>query len=151
MTIMNQDFMGISASSYDEKYLYGKCHIFALALHKLSKLPIYALMDYDPEIQAVCLVHATVKVVDKTINSDVSYQVLDISGLQNPDEVVDKYPTWEPGWTHITPSALLKIAEGSKMTQDISKEIEEAIPKAKEILLKLGIQTKDLKTLKFKK
>ena len=149
MTLMNPEFDNNEPLGDDEKYLHGQCHIFALALHKLSKLPLYALMDYDPEIEAVCLVHATVKLSDA--NSENKFKVLDISGLQYPDEVVEKYPTWEPGWTQITPAALLKLAEGSKMTDDIAKQIEQAIPRAKEVLesvQEMGIEIKKIKKLK---
>lgn len=44
----------------EEEHLHGKCHLFAIALHRLTGLPLAATLDVDMWTERTVLVHAYV-------------------------------------------------------------------------------------------
>lgn len=108
-----------------EIYLHGHCHIFALALQRLSKLPLFAIVDYDHDIEKQCLVHAGIK---------SSEGMIDIKGLRVIDEWYDDFDTFEPENIDIEESHLLKLGEGkSKKTKEVESLISVALPVAEHV------------------
>ena len=62
----------------------GDCPIFAIALHRLSKLPLMALIEYDEQSGTTVLIHAYVKLDDRWR--------LDASGEVDVPWILAKYP-----------------------------------------------------------
>jgi len=66
-----------------EYLLYGECAIFAIAMHKLTGLPLYGITGYDWEVELETLVHAYVRLDAKTI--------VDIRGPRSYDVMLDDF------------------------------------------------------------
>ncbi len=52
----------------EEEHLHGKCHLFAIALHRLTGLPLAATLDVDMWTERTVLVHAYVMDGDQAID-----------------------------------------------------------------------------------
>jgi hypothetical protein len=52
----------------EEEHLHGKCHLFAIALHRLTGLPLAATLDVDMWTERTVLVHAYVMNGDQAID-----------------------------------------------------------------------------------
>lgn len=52
----------------EEEHLHGKCHLFAIALHRLTGLPLAATLDVDMWTERTVLVHAYVLDGDHAID-----------------------------------------------------------------------------------
>jgi hypothetical protein len=52
----------------EEEHLHGKCHLFAIALHRLTGLPLAAMLDVDMWSERTVLVHAYVMNGDQAID-----------------------------------------------------------------------------------
>jgi hypothetical protein len=52
----------------EEEHLHGKCHLFAIALHRLTGLPLAATLDVDMWSERTVLVHAYVMNGDQAID-----------------------------------------------------------------------------------
>lgn len=46
--------------------LYGRCATLAIALHRMSHLPIYGIVGFDDEVESEVLVHAYIRLDDET-------------------------------------------------------------------------------------
>lgn len=53
------------ASTHDS-LLYGRCATFAIAAHRLTHLPIYGLVGVDEESESEVLIHAYIRLDEKT-------------------------------------------------------------------------------------
>jgi len=62
----------------------GDCPIFAIALHRLSKLPLMALVEYDEQMSTTVLIHAYVKLDDRWR--------IDSTGKIGVEWMLNKYP-----------------------------------------------------------
>lgn len=87
-----------------ERWLHGRCALFAVALHRTTGLPIRAWIDEDPEIDVPVLVHAFVMDGDRAV---------DASGSRDPDDLLGDYETWDPTLVDMTEAAVLAIGEGT--------------------------------------
>lgn len=86
-----------------ERWLHGRCALFAVALHRATGLPIKAWIDEDPEIDEPVLVHAFVMDGDKAV---------DAFGVRDPDDLLGEYETWDPSLVEMTEAQVLAIGEG---------------------------------------
>lgn len=66
-----------------ENLLYGECPVFAIAMHKLTGLPLYGVTGYDGDIDAEALIHAYIRLDAETI--------VDIRGPRSYDEMLDDF------------------------------------------------------------
>lgn len=67
----------------------GDCPIFAIALHRLSGLPLRGIVEFDEALEATVLIHAFVR-----LNADT---IVDSTGMTSTGAVLDKYPNWGNG------------------------------------------------------
>lgn len=86
-----------------ERWLHGRCALFAVALHRTTGLPIRAWIDEDPEIDEPVLVHAFVMDGDDAV---------DAFGSRDPDDLLGEYETWDPTLVDMTEADVLAIGEG---------------------------------------
>jgi hypothetical protein len=73
----------------EEEHLHGKCHLFAIALHRLTGLPLAATLDIDMWSERTVLVHAYVMDGD---------QVIDVRGRFETDTIEQDFEVndhWE--------------------------------------------------------
>lgn len=64
----------------EEEHLHGKCHLFAIALHRLTGLPLAATLDVDMWTERTVLVHAYVMDGDQGIDVRGRFAVDTIDG-----------------------------------------------------------------------
>ena len=101
----------------------GDCPIFAIALHRLSKLPLMALVEYDEEMGSTVLIHAYVKLNDE-------WRV-DASGETNVPHMLAKFPNNGAAQeVQISEKDLIKLGYGKNKCPALS----EVLPHAKEVL-----------------
>lgn len=86
-----------------DRWLHGRCALFAVALHRATGLPIRAWIDEDPEIDEPVLVHAFVMDGDRAV---------DAFGARDPDDLLGDYDTWDPTLVEMTEAQVLAIGEG---------------------------------------
>lgn len=65
---------------------YGDCPIFAIALHRLTGLPLHALVEFDESLETTVLIHAFVRKDSNTL--------IDYTGETTLEYITDKYPNW---------------------------------------------------------
>lgn len=108
-----------------EDYLHGQCATLAIAMHKLAKLPIYAILGFDESIQKLVLIHAYVKAGDIRIDikGPRSFEAVALD-FQDDDAFFDSYET------EISVQRVAKLATGSRACPTL----DEAMPVAEEIL-----------------
>ncbi len=96
----------------DEEFLYGDCPIFAIALSRMSGLPLKAMLDYSDELDTTVLVHAFVGYKDGL--------VIDASGVRSIESIEDDYPVEDdPYVTDISEKDLLALGyDGNCPTMD---------------------------------
>lgn len=104
-------------------YEDGDCPIFAIALHRLSKLPLMALIEYDEELGSTVLIHAYVKLddewrIDYTGETTVSFMLRKYPNNGNAEEV------------EITEKDLIDLGYGKTKCPTLSQ----VLPHAKEVL-----------------
>jgi hypothetical protein len=101
----------------------GDCPIFAIALHRLSKLPLMALVEYDDEMGSAVLVHAYVKLNDKWR--------IDATGETDVDWMLQKYPnSGAAEEIEISERDLIKLGYGKNKCPTL----QQVLPHAKEVL-----------------
>lgn len=86
-----------------DRWLHGRCALFAVALHRATGLPIKAWIDEDPEIEEPVLVHAFVMDGERAV---------DAAGARDPDDLLGGYETWDPTLVDMTEAEVLAIGEG---------------------------------------
>lgn len=118
----NQYRGGISEAA-DMNFEEGDCPIFAIALHRLSKLPLMALVEYDEELGSTVLIHAYVKLDDRWR--------LDITGETDVDWMLQKYPNnGNAEEIEIGEKDLLELGYGKSKCPTL----QQVLPHAKEVL-----------------
>jgi hypothetical protein len=101
----------------------GDCPIFAIALHRLSKLPLMALVEYDDEMGSAVLIHAYVKLNDKWR--------IDATGETDVDWMLQKYPNnGAAEEIEISERDLIKLGYGKNKCPTL----QQVVPHAKEVL-----------------
>ena len=101
----------------------GDCPIFAIALHRLSKLPLMALVEYDEEMGGTVLIHAYVKLDDKWR--------IDASGETNVAHMLAKFPNnGAAEEVQINEKDLIELGYGKNKCPALS----EVLPHAKKVL-----------------
>lgn len=71
-----------------DNFLYGECPLFAIALHRITGLPLYAFTGYDDDVESEVLVHAYVRLSPKLI--------LDIKGPRKFETMLEDFED-DPG------------------------------------------------------
>jgi hypothetical protein len=101
----------------------GDCPIFAIALHRLSKLPLMALIEYDDQMGHTVLIHAYVKLDDRWR--------LDVNGEGDVHWYLQKYPNnGNAEEVLISEKDLLKLGYGNSQCPTL----QEVLPLAKRVL-----------------
>jgi len=101
----------------------GDCPIFAIALHRLSKMPLMALVEYDEQMGSTVLIHAYVKLDDRWR--------LDASGETDVDWMLQKYPNnGNAEEIEISEKYLLELGYGKSKCPTL----QQVLPHAKEVL-----------------
>jgi len=101
----------------------GDCPIFAIALHRLSKMPLMALVEYDEQMGSTVLIHAYVKLDDRWR--------LDASGETDIDWMLQKYPNnGNAEEIEISEKDLLELGYGKSKCPTL----QQVLPHAKEVL-----------------
>ena len=99
------------------------CPIFAIALHRLSKMPLMALIEYDDQIGSTVLIHAYVKLDDRWR--------LDASGETDVNWMLQKYPNnGHAEEVEISEKDLLELGYGKNKCPTL----QQVLPYAKEVL-----------------
>lgn len=85
-----------------QDFLYGDCPIFAIALSRMSGLPLQAMLDYSDELDTTVLIHAFVGYKDGL--------VIDANGVRSIESIEDDYPVEDdPYVTDISEQDLLAL------------------------------------------
>jgi 8-oxo-dGTP pyrophosphatase MutT (NUDIX family) len=101
----------------------GDCPIFAIALHRLSKLPLMALIEYDEQAGSTVLIHSYVKLDNRWR--------LDASGETDVNWMLQKYPNnGNAEEVEISEKDLLELGYGKNKCPTL----KEVLPYAKQIL-----------------
>jgi pyrimidine deaminase RibD-like protein/predicted nucleotidyltransferase len=101
----------------------GDCPIFAIALHRLSKLPLMALVEYDEQMGSAVLIHAYVKLDDRWR--------IDATGETDVDWMLQKYPNnGNAEEIEISEKDLIKLGYGKNKCP----ALQQVLPRAKEVL-----------------
>lgn len=85
-----------------DRWLHGRCALFAAALHRVTGLPIRAWLQDDPDLGVPVLVHAFVVYGDEAV---------DASGVRDPFGLLAEYEHWEPFLVDMTEAEVLAIGE----------------------------------------
>jgi hypothetical protein len=90
--------------------LYGRCATLAIALHKLTGLPLYGLTGYDEGIGQEALIHAYVRWKDDLI--------IDVKGPRQYEDMISDFmddPAMvDAGESKFSVADLSKMATGSR-------------------------------------
>jgi hypothetical protein len=101
----------------------GDCPIFAIALHRLSKMPLMALVEYDEQMGSTVLIHAYVKLDDRWR--------LDATGETDVNWMLQKYPNnGDAEEIEISEKDLLELGYGKSKCPTL----QQVLPHAKEVL-----------------
>ena len=101
----------------------GDCPVFAIALHRLSKLPLMALVEYDEQMGSAVLIHAYVKLNNKWR--------IDATGEIDVDWMLQKYPNnGNAEEIEISEKDLIKLGYGKNKCP----MLQQVLPHAKEVL-----------------
>lgn len=104
----------------------GDCPIFAIALHRLSKLPLMALVEYNEEIGTTVLIHAYVKFTDGR-----EYPCVDVNGEGNTEWYLQQFPHGgNAEEIQISEKDLLELGYGKSQCPTL----QQVLPQAKEVL-----------------
>jgi hypothetical protein len=101
----------------------GDCPIFAIALHRLSKMPLMALVEYDEQMGSTVLIHAYVKLDDRWR--------IDFTGETDVNWMLQKYPNnGNAEEIEISEKDLLELGYGKSKCPTL----QQVLPHAKEVL-----------------
>ena len=99
---VNENFAGREIRENTQDFLYGDCPIFAIALSRMSGLPLQAMLDYSDELDTTVLIHAFVGYKDGL--------VIDANGVRSIESIEDDYPVEDdPYVTDISEQDLLAL------------------------------------------
>lgn len=85
-----------------DRWLHGRCALFAAALHRVTGLPIRAWLQDDQDLGVPVLVHAFVVRGEDAV---------DASGARDPFGLLADYEHWEPFLVDMTEAEVLAIGE----------------------------------------
>ena len=113
----------VAESTDNMNFEEGDCPIFAIALHRLSKLPLMALVEYDEQMGSAVLIHAYVKLdnkwrIDATGETDVNWMLQKYPNNGNAEEI------------EISEKDLIKLGYGKNKCP----ALQQVLPHAKEVL-----------------
>lgn len=104
----------------------GDCPIFAIALHRLSKLPLMALVEYDEQLGSTVLIHAYVKFMDGR-----KYPCIDINGEGTTESYLEQFPNnGNAEEVAISEKDLSELGYGKSQCPTL----QQVLPLAKEVL-----------------
>jgi hypothetical protein len=104
----------------------GDCPIFAIALHRLSKLPLMALVEYDEQMGSTVLIHAYVKFTDGR-----KYPCVDINGEGTTEGYLQQFPhNGNAEEVQISEKDLLELGYGKSKCPTL----QQVLPYAKQVL-----------------
>lgn len=107
--------------------LHGDCHLFAIAIHEMTGLPILAALVFDHDIDADALVHAWA--------GSSQNECIDASGLTDARASLQHYPDgYQADICMMTPRQLLEIGEGPLPGPGFEERLGVALKYAKEVL-----------------
>ena len=113
----------VAESTDNMNFEEGDCPIFAIALHRLSKLPLMALIEYDEQMGSAVLIHAYVKLDNKWR--------IDATGETDVDWMLQKYPNnGNAEEIEISEKDLIKLGYGKNKCPTL----QQVLPHAKEVL-----------------
>jgi hypothetical protein len=120
---LNRINKGVAEATDNMNFEEGDCPIFAIALHRLSKLPLMALVEYDEQMGSAVLIHAYVKLDNKWR--------IDATGETDVDWMLQKYPNnGNAEEIEISEKDLIKLGYGKNKCP----MLQQVIPHAKEVL-----------------
>jgi len=102
-----------------DMYLHGQCGVFAIALSKVSGLPVYGTFEHDENIDKVALVHAYVR-----LDND---NLIDIKGTRNKDWALQEFPGYDTWEQKVSYEDILKIGGGDM------NDVERMIPHVQQL------------------
>ncbi len=96
-------------ASVHDSLLYGRCATFAIAAHRLTRLPIYGLVGVDEESGNEVLIHAYIRLDDETR--------FDVKGARTLPEIYEDF-MYDPAFpdadeARLTESEVARLATGS--------------------------------------
>jgi hypothetical protein len=113
-----------------ESYLHGQCHLFAVALHKVTGLPLRAAVGWSDDIDGEVLVHAWVETPEG--------RVVDAAGFRSYEDVLETYGEDEdPVRCGMTEKGLVLLGEGRKAPR--MRRLNKALEHATELAESLGL------------
>jgi hypothetical protein len=113
------------------EHLHGKCHLVAIALHRLTGLPLSATLDVDMWTERTVLVHAYVKNGD--LGVDVRGQ-FDIETISDEFEVNDHWDVMD-----IPEEDLMLLGSRRRAIKENSPSYRKALALAENIVEQLGL------------
>jgi hypothetical protein len=124
-----------------DNFLHGQCHLFAIALHRLTGLPLAGAIDIDLYNEShTSLLHAYVELNDEMI--------IDVSGVRTRKSMLADFDHVDPDFTYFIEKELLQWGEGKKY---IDEEAKLSLQKAYVVALdirSLEMQIEILKKIK---
>jgi hypothetical protein len=108
-------------------FLHGQCHLFAIALKRLTGLPLAGVLDFDAEYLTTYLMHAFVEVNDDLI--------LDVAGIRSSESMMKDFMYWDPEPCNFAEKELLKWEGGKRdLDEEANTSLNKALAVAAEIL-----------------
>jgi hypothetical protein len=129
--IIDLEMQAYEIAEDNDTYLHGNCHVFALALARLSGLSLGAFVDFNDDLERDCLVHAFV--IDSAGGDKA---IIDIRGWRSftADDCVNEFPCGFPCFTTLSPDELAKLGGGvDAQSVSIETEVAAALPLAKRL------------------
>ena len=108
-----------------EQYLHGNCHLFAVALHRLTGLPIEAALDTDLMTGRNVLMHAYLRDGDR---------ILDLAGRRDWEVMLQSFDAFRPTRVAMTPRQLLGWGEPRPDSKRVDRDIARAAIVARRVL-----------------
>ena len=126
-----------------DNFLHGQCHLFAIALHRLTGLPLAGAIDIDFYNEShTYLLHAYVE-----LNNEM---IIDVAGVRTRKSMLADFDHVDPALSYFTEKELLQLGEGKSYINDEAKvSLQKAFEVATDVLsleMQLGI-LKKLKSL----
>lgn len=118
-------------TSDEIEFLHSRCHLLAIALHKMTGLPLHATLDVDEWTERTVLVHAYVKDGDDGV---------DIRGRFSVETIEDDFPVNQPFETEISEVDLMHLGSGKRIAiNENGKFYKKALSYADNIVGELGL------------
>jgi hypothetical protein len=116
-------------SEEEEVYLHGRCHLFAIALARLTGFELQAYLDVDDEVDRPVLCHAFVRDGD---------DILDVRGRLPFSDVLDEFDSNDPWLVDITEDELMLLGTGRRAFNENGRHFKKALAIAQGIVDRMG-------------